>query len=79
VLPYANTKTMALRLEAVSHAIPAGRHAVMVLDQAGWDTTQKPPQFPNMSLLPLPAGSPELNPTEQVWQQLRDCSLANRC
>jgi transposase len=79
VLPYANTKTMALHLEAISQAIPAGRHAVLLLDQAGWHTTQKLPQFPNLSLLSLPAGSPELNPTEQVWQQLRDRSLANRC
>jgi hypothetical protein len=35
VLPYANTKTMALHLEAFSLAIPPGRHAVLVLDQAG--------------------------------------------
>ena len=31
------------------------------------------------SLLMLPAGSPELNPAEQVWQQLRDRSMANPC
>ena len=36
-------------------------------------------QFPNVSLLPLPAGSPELNPTEQVWEKLRDQHLVNRC
>jgi hypothetical protein len=65
VLPYANTKTMTLHLQEIS--------------QAGWHTTPKLPQFPNIMLLPLPAGSPELNPTEQVWQQLRDRSLANRC
>ena len=79
VLPYANTNMMALHLQEISRAIPAGHHAVLVLDQAGWHTTQKLPQFSNVSLLPLPAGSPELNPTEQVWQQLRDRSLANRC
>ena len=55
------------------------RHAVLVLDRAGWHTMPKLPQFPNVSLLPLPAGSPELNPAEQVWQQLRDRHLANRC
>jgi hypothetical protein len=32
----------------------------------------------NLTLLPLPTGSPELNPTKQVWQQLRDLGLANR-
>ena len=52
---------------------------VLVLDRAGWHTTPKLPQFPNVSLLPLPAGSPELNPAEQVWAQLRDRHLANRC
>ncbi|WP_162256906.1 transposase [Noviherbaspirillum sp. Root189] len=35
--------------------------------------------MPKLTLLLLPTGSPELNPTEQVWQQLRDRSLANRC
>jgi transposase len=79
VLPFANTQTMALHLEAISLAVPPGRHAVVVLDQAGWHTTPKLPQLPNVSLLSLPAGSPELNPAEQVWQQLRDRSLANRC
>jgi transposase len=28
------------------------------LDQAGWHTTPKLPQFPNVSLLSLPAGHP---------------------
>jgi transposase len=79
VLPYANTQTMALHLEAVSQAEPPGRHAVLVLDQAAWHTTPKLLQLPNVSLLSLPAGSPKLNPAEQVWQQLRDRSLANRC
>jgi transposase len=35
--------------------------------------------LPSLSLLRLQAGLPELNPAEQVWQQLRDRSLANRC
>ena len=79
VMPQANTEAMAHHLQALSEAVPAGRHAVLVLDRAGWHTTPKLAQFPNVSLLPLPAGSPELNPTEQVWQQLRDRHLANRC
>jgi transposase len=32
----------------------------------------------NLTLLPLPTGSPELNPTKQVWEQLRHRGLANR-
>jgi transposase len=52
---------------------------LVILDQAGWHTTPKLPQLANITLLPLPAGSPELNPAEQVWQQLRERSLANQC
>lgn len=76
-LPYANTQTMALHLQEISQAVPPGRHALLILDQAGWHTTPKLPQLANNTL--LPAGSPELNPAEQVWQQLRERSLANRC
>ena len=79
VLPHANTEAMGHQLKVVSDAVPAGRHAVLVLDRAGWHTTLKLPQLPNLSLLLLPTGSPELNAAEQVWQQLRDRSLANRC
>ena len=42
-------------------------------------TTPKLPQLAYITLLPLTAGSPELNPAEQVWQQLREGSLANLC
>jgi DDE superfamily endonuclease len=78
VLPHADTPAMAPHLQAVSQALAAGRHAVLVLDRAGWHTTPRLPQLANLSLLLLP-GSPELNAAEQVWQQLRDRTLANRC
>ncbi len=32
----------------------------------------------NITLLPLPPRSPELNPVENVWQFLRDNHLSNR-
>lgn len=51
---------------------------MIVLDRATWHTTQRLKKFSNISLLPLPPASPELNPTEQVWQVLRDEHLANR-
>jgi transposase len=33
---------------------------------------------PNITLVPLPAKCPELNPQENVWQFLRDNWLSNR-
>jgi transposase len=78
VLPAVNTEAMLVHLEHISARIPEGRHAVIVLDKAAWHTTKRLKKFKNISLLPLPPASPELNPTEQVWQVLRDEHLANR-
>lgn len=78
-MPAVNTDAMLVHLEHISAKIPEGRHAVIVLDQAAWHTTKRLNRFNNISFLPLPPASPELNPTEQVWQVLRDERLANRC
>ena len=79
VLPAANTEAMLVHLKHISINIPAGRHAVIVLDKAAWHTTKRLKRFKNISLLHLPPASPELNPTEQVWQALRNEYLANCC
>ena len=60
VLPFANTNTMALHLQKISQAVPPGRHALVILDQARWHTTPKLPQLANLTMLPLPASFPEL-------------------
>lgn len=79
VMPTVNTESMLIHLQHISAKIPKGRHAVIVLDRAAWHTTKRLKVFSNLTLLPLPAASPELNPTEQVWQVLRSEALANRC
>ena len=65
--------------DEIAKWIEPGNHGVIVLDRAAWHTTKKLCFPKNLSLLPLPTASPELNPTEQVWQVLRDRYLANRC
>lgn len=79
VLPSANSETMLVHLREISAQVPLGRHAVVILDGATWHTTKSVRMFDNLSLLTLPPASPELNPVEQIWQQLRDNQLANRC
>ena len=69
---------MAHHLEEISATVAPGAHAVLLLDQAGWHTTRKLPVPSNITLLPLPARSPELNPVENLWQFLRDNWLGNR-
>ena len=78
-LPEIGTFCMQKHLNAIGEEIEPGHHGVVVVDCASWHTTKRLKLPKNISLLPLPAASPELNPTEQVWQVLRDRYLANRC
>ena len=79
VLPYANTTSMNLHLAEISRCVAAGAHAVVTLDGAGWHKPGDKLKVPaNISLLPLPPYSPELNPAENIWQYLRQNQLANR-
>lgn len=79
VLPAANADAMNLHLQEISTRVTPGAHAVLVLDGAGWHQTGGKLKVPdNLSLLHLPPYSPELNPTENIWQYLRQNYLSNR-
>jgi transposase len=65
-------------LDEISRCVAAGAHAVLTLDIAGWHTTRKLQVPSDISLLHLPPASPELNPTEDVWQHARQSYLSNR-
>jgi transposase len=78
VLPRCNTAAMALHLAEISQAVEPGCHAVLLLDQAGWHLSDKLAIPDNITLMPLPPKSPELNPTENIWQFMRDNWLSNR-
>ena len=78
VLPWCNTATMNLHLAEIAQAVASGAHAVLLVDQAGWHMTPKLTVPSNISIIPLPAKSPELNPQENVWQFMRDNWLSNR-
>ena len=69
---------MAAHLADISATVDAGAHAVLMLDQAGWHMSSKLAVPDNITLLPLPPRSPELNPVENVWQFMRDNWLSNR-
>ena len=78
ISPYCNSDAMHQHLKQISESTEHGRTAVVVMDRAGWHTTDKIYDFPNVVPLFLPAASPELNPMEQVWQWLKDHFLSNR-
>ena len=79
VLPEVNSEAMSLHLAEISKHVRPGAHAVINLDGAGWHQSGGRLRVPdNISLLPLPPYSPELNPVENIWQFLRQNYLANR-
>jgi hypothetical protein len=78
VLPYANTEAMGLHLAEIGRHVAPGAHGVVVLDGAGWHGTPALRTPENLTLLPLPRCSPELNPVENVWEHLRRNRLSLR-
>jgi putative transposase len=77
IMPTANAEAMNEHLKEISTQITPGAHAILVCDGAGWHQPGKrlrPPS--NVTLLPLPPYSPELNPMENVWDYLRGNKLS---
>lgn len=50
---------------------------VLLVDRAGWHTTDNLTLPPGIRLFPLPPYTPELQPTECAWPPIRE-PLANR-
>ena len=69
---------MQAHLAEISATVAPDAHAVLLLDQAGWHLAGALVVPGNITLLPLPPRSPELNPVENVWQFMRDNWLSNR-
>lgn len=78
VLPFADTHAMQLHLDEISRHVARDAHAVLLLDRAGWHTTDKLTVPGNITLIFLPSRSPELNPVENIWQYMRQNWLSNR-
>jgi transposase len=53
-------------------------HVVLVWDQAGFHTAGKLKVPDNVTLVPLPPYSPELNPVENLWHYFRSHYWSNR-
>jgi len=78
VLPFCNTDAMNLHLAEIARTVAPGAHAVMLMDQARWHMTAALIIPENISIIPLPAKCPELNPVENIWQFMRYDWLSNR-
>lgn len=76
ILPWVDTKLMSLFLAHTAAQFP-NEHCVMFLDGAGWHRAHELVVPSNMTLVPLPPYSPELNPAEHVWEYIRENDMRN--
>lgn len=76
ILPYADTAAMSLYLAEVSGRHPH-EHLLMFLDRAGWPRAKALVVPSNITLDWLPAYSPQCNPQELVWREVRRRPFGN--
>ncbi len=76
VMPWVDTEVMSLFLAYTAELFP-DTFCLMFLDGAGWHTAKGLRVPSTMKLLWLPPYSPELNPTEHIWEYLRENDFGN--
>lgn len=69
LLPQVNKELMSIALEHFAKAVGAGdsKQVIVLLDQAGWHTSNDVVVPKGVHLLFLPSYSPELQPAERLW------------
>jgi len=77
VLPHVNGDCMQRFLTEIASRYPSD-NIVMILDGASWHRNQQVALPPNVRLLFLPPYSPELNPVEHLWDDVREKHFHNR-
>ena len=70
---------MSEHLKEIATEVASGRMLYLVCDGAGWHQSGDRLEVPdNITLLPLPPYSPELNPMENGWDYLRGNKFSHR-
>ena len=76
VLPVVTAEAMSIFLEEVARRHPE-EFILMFLDGAGWHRANDLAVPENMRLEALPPYSPQLNPVEHIWDEIREKWFAN--
>ena len=76
VMPYTNTECMNVFLEELSKAYPDD-HILLVTDNAAWHRSSALRIPENIELFPLLPYTPELNPIEMLWDEIREKGFRN--
>lgn len=77
ILPYANTEMMNIFLDNVSKQF-SKNEIIMQVDGAGWHRSKGLKMPKNIYFISQPPYSPEVNPTEHIWDEIREKYLHNK-
>ena len=75
--PNCDTETMSLYMDQFSNEYKDYRN-IVIMDKAGWHTTNGLKSFDNVRYIFLPPYSPELNPAEHLWSAIRDYKFRDK-
>ncbi len=76
ILPYSNTECMNVFLRELSSTYPDD-YILLVCDGAAWHKSRGLEIPKNIELFHLPPATPEMNPIEQVWKEVRKLGFRN--
>jgi putative transposase len=76
ILPYNNTNCMNVFLQKLSEEYP-NDYILLPCDGASWHTSNDLIVPKNIELFKLPPGTPEMNPIEQIWREIRTQGFRN--
>ena len=75
-MPYCNTDCMNVFLQKLSEAYPDD-YILMPCDGAAWHTSNGLKVPANIEIFKLPPATPEMNPIEQIWKEIRKRGFRN--
>ncbi|MCL2867387.1 MAG: IS630 family transposase, partial [Clostridia bacterium] len=76
VLPYCNTDCMNMFLSELAVTFP-NDYILLVTDSASWHRSKSLRIPVNIELFFLPPATPEMNPIEQIWKEIRKQGFRN--
>lgn len=76
VLPYCTTDCMNVFLRELSTAYPDD-FILLIADGASWHRSKGLSIPKNVEIFPLPPYTPEMNPIEQIWKEIRKLGFRN--
>ena len=76
IMPYCNTDCMNVFLKQLSDSYPKDK-IVLVCDGAAWHKSKGLSIPHNIRLVFIPPYTPEMNPIEQIWREIRTQGFRN--